>query len=540
MAISDVITSMNQHTKAAYDALEAKGAELPQDKNLENLAGIIENLPAGGNYGTVTIENPDGTTATLALDLGGFLGMSGATSETPYFIVDGQQYSKNTIVAYDTGDSLTTLLPRMFTGSYWDDETGQSVEFFTNLKSIRLGASVKVVADQFLEGSAAEPESLELVAVEEIGHYFGRSSKLNVPLTLPNTLTKIGNGFLSSANSFNSELTLPDSLQEIGREFLAYSRAYTQTLTLPASITSIGNTFMFNTDFVTSLITETTTVPEPDTGTANRLTLATNSNGEPIFTTGVSISGAGADAWRAALPNEVDGPYRKIIGNPMPQPYMRWWTTDNETTPVEIYNDYQAMQYLTNPYTYYSFPTNMTKLELTSRLPELGVFGLRAAWPRVSGTNEHFTSLSVIEGLEYLPVTDSDAQAPASFMSDLWGLPETFTVPTVYKSIGDNAYSGLIGVSKIIIPSEITYIGNGAFGNPQNLTQLEVQAADVLVSDSTGVNSLLPFSTNYTTVPCYETGITVSGVGAQNVVNALENRDTSPPYRKIILATEAS
>lgn len=405
MAIADVITTMNEHTKAAYDALEAKGAELPAHKNLENLAEVIENLPAGGDYGTVTIKNEDGTTTEVPLDLIGFLGTSKSLASDDWehpdvdIVINGVVYKKSQVVAYDTGDNLDTILPYMFGGSYYDQEQGEQIGYFPNLESIRLGANISKIAEGFVAESKVPLQNLEIVAAQEIGNYFGRNSSINLPITLPDTVVKIGNGFLSSTENYNSELILSSSLQEIGKEFLAYSRSYTQTLTLPASITQIGFYFMFNTDSVTSLVTNTSTVPTDPYETNDRYTLATNSSGQPIFDIGVTITGTGADAWRAALPNQVISPFRNIIGNPMPEPYIEYWTNSNGENSVKVYDSNQAQNHISGRYSWNKFPSDTTKIVFHQPCEELT--GISTA-VFAQGLE---SSLENIEGMEYLATT---------------------------------------------------------------------------------------------------------------------------------------
>jgi len=48
MAISDKLTKLNNDLIAAYDAIYAKGAKIPQDRNTNNLASSIGNIPSSG------------------------------------------------------------------------------------------------------------------------------------------------------------------------------------------------------------------------------------------------------------------------------------------------------------------------------------------------------------------------------------------------------------------------------------------------------------------------------------------------------------
>ena len=49
MAISDTITSMQNHLKSAYDKVSEKGGTLPSEKNMANLSKAIGSVPSGDN-----------------------------------------------------------------------------------------------------------------------------------------------------------------------------------------------------------------------------------------------------------------------------------------------------------------------------------------------------------------------------------------------------------------------------------------------------------------------------------------------------------
>ena len=62
MAISNTIESMYNNVDSAYTSLANKGATIPTDKNLANLADTIDSIPAGGSGGEdVIFYDYDGT-----------------------------------------------------------------------------------------------------------------------------------------------------------------------------------------------------------------------------------------------------------------------------------------------------------------------------------------------------------------------------------------------------------------------------------------------------------------------------------------------
>lgn len=71
MSLENDIKSIHTHVKNVYDSLELLGATLPQDKNIENLAGAIETIPLSAGTGDWDPENPtlDGLKYAIDNDL---------------------------------------------------------------------------------------------------------------------------------------------------------------------------------------------------------------------------------------------------------------------------------------------------------------------------------------------------------------------------------------------------------------------------------------------------------------------------------------
>lgn len=69
--ISDTISSIQTNLENAYDELEDKGATIPANKNIQNLANAIASIQSGGggeNFAKYHIEQTiDGDTSTLAI-----------------------------------------------------------------------------------------------------------------------------------------------------------------------------------------------------------------------------------------------------------------------------------------------------------------------------------------------------------------------------------------------------------------------------------------------------------------------------------------
>lgn len=130
----------------------------------------------------------------------------------------------------------------------------------------------------------------------------------NQPITLPTSSTDIGANFLYACSNFNQPLQLPSTVTSIGSNFLGGCYRFTQPFTVPSAITSVGSGFMTGSyRFIGPLTLETSVHPTDNNS------LSTTVSTMPMYTTGVTLTGPGAQAWKTALPDRTTSPYRKLI-----------------------------------------------------------------------------------------------------------------------------------------------------------------------------------------------------------------------------------
>lgn len=151
-------------------------------------------------------------------------------------------------------------------------------------------------------------------SLTSIGDNFLQSANYNGNLTLPASLTTIGNGFLSYDSAFNSAVTLPEGLLSIGNNFLLGCISFNQPLSLPSGLTSFGSGFLSNCNSMTSTVnfgTLSATIAE-----ASNSSLSTTNSNAACYTTGISIATATIGTitgWLDKFPNRSSSPYRKLI-----------------------------------------------------------------------------------------------------------------------------------------------------------------------------------------------------------------------------------
>lgn len=455
MSIADRIQSIGGHIKEAYNVVKEKGGELPEELNLSNLANAVDSIAGGSSdYGFVTVETDSGE-KQVPIDFENFLELSGKSASRSYITYEGENYDKNTIVAYDTGDTLDWLLPLMFCRDYDNWET-EEYAHFDNLKRVRLGKSLKVIPSNFCQETNLE--QIDMVAVEVIGSNFLTACyEFNQPITLPETVKRIESGFLNSCVAFNQPITLPEGLVEVERflnscssfnspiqfpstlkrfsglsqaesfnqvldfpediEYLgglAYMRSYSQTLTIPSGVREIDGGFLNEMPNLVHVVVNTTWVPD----NTEYNVLVNFSDSAKSFIEGVTLSGPGADAWREKLTTLSEYQYRYIIGNEKPSPYIEYETDDGVLHKVWTLSS--ARNYIGSPWentssgrSYTSLPVNTTKLRVLEKCRGQNMFvgsSYNKFWLRAISYSE--SAIETIEGLDNITVAPSNKNGP--------------------------------------------------------------------------------------------------------------------------------
>lgn len=169
-------------------------------------------------------------------------------------------------------------------------------------------SSVTTIEDSALRYITAFNYPLDFSNVTTIGsEVLYACSAFNQPLDL-RKVTTIGASFLGTSSSFNSPIQL-QALQSVGVYFLYSCSSFNQPITVPATLNRMGTYFMHRCDSMTSAITcncPGTVVPIDD------YTLSTFSTSAPIYSTGATLTGPYASAWKSKLPDRNSSPYRKL------------------------------------------------------------------------------------------------------------------------------------------------------------------------------------------------------------------------------------
>ena len=133
----------------------------------------------------------------------------------------------------------------------------------------------------------------------------------NQPITLPSSLTEIGNRFLSSCYDFNQPITIPSSVTTIGSRFMNQCFSFNQPFSLPNSITSIGNGFFGNANNMVSTINlgslSSSVIEDDGEASTMQISLCAFYPSATAYTTGMTITGTYANDWKTKFPDFATG-----------------------------------------------------------------------------------------------------------------------------------------------------------------------------------------------------------------------------------------
>lgn len=162
----------------------------------------------------------------------------------------------------------------------------------------------------YLSGTGGRVD-LTNTTVAEIGRGFlWGCTKMKFMPEFPQTLTKVGDHFMRDCFSLCMNVNIPSSLTEIGSYFFSGCNNITRNLSIPDGLKTIPAGFMYNCDnFTGQLNIPAGVVFEPSDFSLSIYWVT----GRPAYIQGIRVTGDGAAACMAALPNHTSSPYRKLV-----------------------------------------------------------------------------------------------------------------------------------------------------------------------------------------------------------------------------------
>lgn len=274
MSIATEITALNTNLAAAKAAVVAKGGTTG-DTGLAGLASEIATIPTGSTVGwgsltyvdtnniehEVTIQNED-----EYLSLG--------NANDPVVTIGGASFNLRKITVVNLG-VRAAYAPS---------------NFLYNCNKLREITGVE-----------------NLIYVED--SFLFNCSELNCNLYF-DELIHAGGSFLYHCSKFNGNITIP-KIRNIGSSFMNSCSDFDKTLTIPDNFPSTHpgtSYFMYNCKKFTNLVCNSSVV-----FASGNNSLSTNDSSAVMYTTGITLTGTYASAWKSALPDRNSSPYRKLI-----------------------------------------------------------------------------------------------------------------------------------------------------------------------------------------------------------------------------------
>ena len=259
------------------------------------------------NYGTVKYLDDNNVEQTLTLaNEDDFLELASTIEYAdPIFHINGVNIPRSKITEVTIADGVN-YLPDYF------------LFRAANTTKVTLPNTIHYIGTYVFSSSGVSNE-LNLSNVISVGNNFlYNMSSYNQPVSLPR-VEFIGNHFLASSVNFNSTVTINDSCKRIGTYFMYFCVIFAQSFSIPSGLEKVGNAqsnpganFMHNcNNFVGPLVCNGPV--ENDALVSNNTALTTNSASAPLYTTGVTLTGAYAQKWKSAYGDLSSDPYRKLI-----------------------------------------------------------------------------------------------------------------------------------------------------------------------------------------------------------------------------------
>ena len=279
--------------------------------------------------------------------------------------------------------------------------------------------------DKNVSGKVVIPEAIEGYEVKWISSYAFSSCKNITEITIPDSVTEIGNSAFSGCTSL-AEIVIPDSVTEIG-EFAFSGCTALLKVVLSKNMTAIEAQTFSGCSSLESII-----IPEGVTK------IGTRSKSEDFMCDGAAFYGC-TSLKEIIIPDSVT---------------EIWWRA-------------------------FSGCTSLSKVKLPKNLTSINsdVFSGCTSLAEIT-IPDSVTSIgsSAFEGcasLAEIVIPDSVTSIGGSAFSGCTSLAE-ITIPDSVTSIGGSAFEGCASLAEVVIPDSVTEIGSSAFSGCTSLSKVDL------------------------------------------------------------------
>ncbi len=330
-------------------------------------------------------------------------------------------------------------------------------------------------------------------------------------VTIPNTVTSIGNGAFADCRSLTS-VTIPNSVTSIGESAFRGCRSLT-SVTIPNSVTSIGNEAFKDCSGLTSVTipNSVTSIGESAFYECRSLTSVTIPNS--VTSIGREAFGGCSGLTSVTIPNSVtsiggwafedcSGITHPIIVNDMfvflPNGYKDYSIPENISIIIEgAFSGCSGLTSVTIPNSVTSIEecafwdcSSLTSVTIPNSVTSIGVgtfsgcSGLTSVTIPNSVSSIEKGAFSRCSGLTSVTIPNSMKSIEYSAFRGCSSLTSV-TIPNSVTSIGDFAFEDCSGLTSVTIPNSVTSIGDWAFKDCSSLTSVTIPNSVTSIGDGT-------------------------------------------------------
>ncbi|MBO5678407.1 MAG: leucine-rich repeat domain-containing protein [Bacteroidaceae bacterium] len=380
------------------------------------------------------------------------------------------------------------------------------------LASINLPESITAIGDWAFSdcydlASITIPENSQLTSIGKFA-FFG--CRFLTSIIIPESVTSIGAHAFNGCSSLTS-ITIPEGVTSIG-DWAFFNCCSFTAITLPESVTSIGNNAFQYCSWLTSITCKAVTPPT----IGNSDTFFNVDKSIPLYVPAGSVNTyKAADYWKE-FTNIQAIPTNDIASGTCGD-NLTWELTDEYELVIEGMG--AMYDYDINDVPWYEYRESIKEITMEEGITSIGKSafsgcssitsvtipeGVRSIGEYAFYECNSLTSIAIPEGVTTI------GERAFYYCSSLTSI----TIPEGMKEIGYMAF-GVCNLIRITIPSSISTIGIGAFGNNPNLEEIVVNQGNACYDSRNNCNAIIETNSNTLMAGCASTlipeGVTAIG-----------------------------
>ena len=342
-------------------------------------------------------------------------------------------------------------------------------------------------------GGATIPSQIDGKPVTSIGNWAFQSCIGLTDITIPNSVTSIGDGAFSNCGI--KSITIPNGVTSIGDSAFEYCNSLT-SITIPNSVTSIGNNAFHDCTGLTSI-----TIPDGVTSIGDREFY--NCNSLTSITIPNSVTSIGYEAFyhcnsltSITIPNSVTS-----IGD---SAFKYCSSLTSITIPNSVTSIGDSAFHDCNSLTSITIPNSVTSIG-SNVFDNTGIYNDESNWENdvlyignylikakstLSGEYEIKNRAKCIANSAFFGCTSLTSITIPNGVTSICNYAfkdcsslTSVTIPNSVTSIGDWAFSGCNSLTSITIPNSVTSIGDSAFWDCSSLTSVTIPDSVTSIGD---------------------------------------------------------